>query len=159
MRRLQKVLLAFLFCSAAAGAQANTAPPGWFDGDPLTEKALSGIWWLKVPFILQNQDDGIAVIDRETGFGTKYFRFGPNGILFRSTLSLTEPVSAVGVWQLDEDKILLTFSDVRFELTYYQVRDDRILVAGHASKGNEKRAVVGLLSRIREVQLEPPMEE
>ncbi len=154
------ILSMLLISSATAWAQSNMAPPpGWFDGDAVTDSSLSGIWWLKIPFAAAIHGEGIDVFEQETIVTSRYLRFGPNGILLRSTLSNDEPPSAVGVWLLKDGKLFLTFSSVSLELECYMVRDDRILVAGTRLVGKDKSAVFGVLNRIREGNLEPVFED
>ena len=159
MTNMRSGLLILLVCAAPGWAQTNIALPGWFEGNPLTEASLSGIWWIKIPFEMETQNNKIEVVKQETILSARYVIFGENRIVYRSTLSHKEPVSAVGVWLLQEGKLFISISSINLELTYYMVRDDSILVSGIAEMGDNKSMVAGVLNRVQGGRPKQLMEE
>jgi len=141
-------LLYLVLSSFAVWPQTATTPPGWFEGDAITEASLSGIWWINIPFQFKQKDSSVAVVKQELNFASKYMEFGPGGIIHKSNLDGKESIPAIGVWMLKDNKLTLTFAGINLELNCFMVHNDKILIAGDCQIGQERTVVSGILYKL-----------
>jgi hypothetical protein len=152
-------LFVLLACGAGLHAQVRVPTPTWFEGQQVTEGALSGIWWVKFPLRFVEDGDGLVVSREAIPWTPTYVTFDKGGIIRQSGVARGEPRTAVGVWMLVDGTLSLTISDMTIDLQAYVVQNDKILVAGICRLDGQKIPVAGMLLRMRESDAMEMMQE